>query len=294
MKFISTLLICFLAFPAFAQTRAISGQSAPAFQQALSAWLNGEDLPALEAFSELAKNNNAAAQILLARIARRPNMYAHVTVDMDRKEKIALLRKPGGLSGKSWLTEAQKREPLAAAFLKSERQGDKAAAMSTLFEHGEPQSAILAGMSLVNQGNAEPVIEILAKQGNNLTLDAYFLAQTARQMIKSQHGRYVGSANVFGSSLSAILSNRLHLEWHAPTLPTMLENPEVRKTTAELSQDIESWTPLRNFCTQACSQSAKTCTALGASLMVLHGSFPMRSPVQSIVSNETYWESERI
>lgn len=207
MKFISTLLICFLAFPAFAQTRAISGQSAPAFQQALTAWLNGEDLPALEAFSELAKNNNAAAQILLARIARRPNMYAHVTVDMDRKEKIALLRKPGGLSGKSWLTEAQKREPLAAAFLKSERQGDKAAAMSTLFEHGEPQSAILAGMSLVNQGNAEPVVEILAKQGNNLTLDAYFLAQTARQMIKSQHGRYVGSANVFGSSLSTIPSN---------------------------------------------------------------------------------------
>ena len=165
MKFISTLLICFLAFPAFAQTRAISGQSAPAFQQALTAWLNGEDLPALEAFSELAKNNNAAAQILLARIARRPNMYAHVTVDMDRKEKIALLRKPGGLSGKSWLTEAQKREPLAAAFLKSERQGDKAAAMSTLFEHGEPQSAIWRVCLWLTKETPNPSLKFLPSRG---------------------------------------------------------------------------------------------------------------------------------
>ncbi|MEM7752697.1 MAG: hypothetical protein AAF230_04730, partial [Pseudomonadota bacterium] len=81
----------------------LPGEDGPEFRVALQSWLNRDDLAALEALSVLAESDNRAAQVLLARIAERAEFHCDVTGSLPRKDRIALLRQPGGRSGKSWL-----------------------------------------------------------------------------------------------------------------------------------------------------------------------------------------------
>lgn len=105
----------FLAVPCRAEIPSISGSDVPEFTVAVESWLNGNDLEALEALPSLSRDGNPAAQIVLAGIATRGSFHSHVTSELDRAERIALLRVTGRLSGKSWLTIAENTEPLATA-----------------------------------------------------------------------------------------------------------------------------------------------------------------------------------
>ena len=116
MKSIFPALVALLfacALPAKAVE--IPGQNSPAFQVVLQDWLDGKDRTALAQLAELARQDNRAAQIFLARLAEETHLHAHVTGSLPRAERIALLRQPGGLSGKSWLKAAQVDVPLAVA-----------------------------------------------------------------------------------------------------------------------------------------------------------------------------------
>ncbi|MCX8954030.1 hypothetical protein OU790_11345, partial [Ruegeria sp. NA] len=88
--FVSALL-CLSPIVAFSEVPSLQGQDAPEFIEAVQAWLDGEDLAALRSLSDQAQNGNAAAQILLANIASRSSFHAHVTSEMGRKDRIALL-----------------------------------------------------------------------------------------------------------------------------------------------------------------------------------------------------------
>jgi len=96
---------------------AIKGSEEKSFQSALSNWLSGKDEIALSAFSELAQNENRAAQIFLAEVETKPWLHHRVTKSLTRKSKIALLRNPIGLSGRSWLYSAASDTPLAQYFI---------------------------------------------------------------------------------------------------------------------------------------------------------------------------------
>ena len=189
----------------------LNAQSAD-FDGAVEQWLAGDDLQSLTELGLLARNEDVAAQIFLARIARRPNTFSHITKDLSRKEKITLMRKPGGLSGKSCMSEAAKTSPLAFAFTQSSSKDDKSEALAQLFEAGETQSAIMVGYTLVLQGEADLVIEVLAEQIGQLPLEAFTLVEAAKAMSRSKYGRYVGSASMYGSSLSSQPNSRLRLE----------------------------------------------------------------------------------
>ena len=80
------------------------GHDDPAFQRAVKAWLDDDDQTALPALATLAAEDNRAAQVLLGRIAIRP--MGPWLAGLERKERNALLRAPGGLSGTSWLKVA--------------------------------------------------------------------------------------------------------------------------------------------------------------------------------------------
>ncbi|MBK6468622.1 MAG: hypothetical protein IPF96_18645 [Rhodobacter sp.] len=104
--------------PLAADPPPLSGQSDPAFQAARDLWLDGKEAEALPALAGLAAGGNAAAQVLLGLIDTTPQYQGPWLSAQPRAERIALLRAPGGLSGRNWMREAALTEPLAQAWLR--------------------------------------------------------------------------------------------------------------------------------------------------------------------------------
>lgn len=97
---VSIALLACLSVP----VSALEGRDDPAYQAAAGVWLSGDDYKSLSLLGDLARSGNAAAQILLGLAATR--RLSENIIKLPRKERIHLLRKPGGLSGKSWLKVA--------------------------------------------------------------------------------------------------------------------------------------------------------------------------------------------
>lgn len=287
-------LMLIASSPRHADARDLSGHTHPRFAEAVQMWLAGDDLDALETLSSLAKSGNAAAQILLAQIASRGHMHTHVTGDLPRKDRISLLRIPEGLSGKSWLTEAQKTEPLAAALLQSRRVREEAPAIAALIEYGEPQAALLAANSMLYQGEVSDLIEVLAGLDGQLPDEASVLLLWAlNQRDNRRITRYAGSARVGTLVLGEEEMLKHELAWVAASPRALVEDPDLRARVIPLSDEVRSWTPVKNFCEAHCPQSRQACTAVGASVLSAAGPFSMRSPAESLISNDVYWSSAR-
>ena len=94
----------------------MKGQDAPRFQEALALWLAEDDETALPEFAALAAEGNRAAQVLLAHIDVAVPLQGPWLASLPRAERIALMRQPGGVSGKSWMAAAAVDTPLAAAW----------------------------------------------------------------------------------------------------------------------------------------------------------------------------------
>lgn len=294
-----TVLACLfwivtLATMAVAQSP-LKGSDAPALQNAVSLWLDGQDKDALDSMARLARADNRAAQILLAAIAETGKLHFHVTKDMPRKDRIALLRVPKGLSGKSWLTQAQEDEPLAVALQQSTRTGEKAPAVAALFELGEPTRALLAAQSMLLQGQGPQVVQILLALDDKLPDEAsVLLAWALMQSSGIGNGRYVGSARTGSLSVDNPLYEVSQMAWTGIGPRPLMEDKAVRDQALRLHDKVDAWTPVRQFCETHCGETSAACTAVGVSLLSGGGPFPMRSPLESLISNETYWQSPRI
>ena len=293
--FLFALLCLVLASASHADNYVVTGQKSPAFINAKEDWLAGNDLIALQALSKLSRDGNPAAQILLASIATRGHLHAHVTSELQRKERIALLRYPKGLSGKSWLTEAEKTEPLATALLQSARVGEKGAAIAALIEMGEAQTALLAGNGMLLSGGAVELLSVLQGMDDKLPYEASFLLIRALSFFDlNGNTGYTGSARIPLYTAGDEQFLAAQMAWVPPNPAQIMGNKEVRQRAIDLRTQVESWTPMTQFCDNNCPSSAGTCTAVGVSLLYGGGPFGMRSPLQSIISNEVYWSSERI
>jgi hypothetical protein len=117
MRFLA-LAILFLGFAAGTATAApIAGQDAPRYRAALELWLDDDEAGALPELADLATEGNRAAQVLLALIDRTTAAQGPWLVARERAERLALMRAPGGMSGRSWLSEAAADTPLAQLWL---------------------------------------------------------------------------------------------------------------------------------------------------------------------------------
>lgn len=90
---------------------------------AIAAWLAEDDATALPALSALARAGDEDAMLALGVIEPRTWESDYVR-GLDRTQRIALLRKPGGLSGESWLKSVKGRRALAEAFELAQQKGD--------------------------------------------------------------------------------------------------------------------------------------------------------------------------
>lgn len=107
------------------------------FDSAIDRWLAGDDIAALADLKTLSEAGDADAQIFLGQIATRAIYWPLHLADLPRRDRNALLRAPGGLSGKSWTAVAAQTDPRARAFDAAVRPGAKTEALLTLLEMGE-------------------------------------------------------------------------------------------------------------------------------------------------------------
>jgi hypothetical protein len=137
---VALLGVWLLPAPAAPAIAEIPGADAPELAAAIDLWLeSGEDV-ALIAFAELARDGNDAARLLLATIDKTPSLQGPWLANLAREERIALLRQPGGLSGRSWL-HALADLPLGAAWLSLMDPARGAEAVVSLIDLGEARAA---------------------------------------------------------------------------------------------------------------------------------------------------------
>ena len=95
----------------------IDGQEDARFQSALALWLEDDEETALPEFAALAAGGNRAAQVLLTLIDTDLSFQGPWLAGLSRQQRNALLRAPGGLSGRSWMQAAAEDTPFAELWL---------------------------------------------------------------------------------------------------------------------------------------------------------------------------------
>jgi len=119
----------------------LRGQDDARFQSALALWLADAEETALPELAALAAEGNRAAQLLLAQIDVTPSFHGPWLSGLPRAERSALLRAPGGLSGRSWMQAAAEDTPLARLLLVQNTPAVTAETALALAEMGEFRAA---------------------------------------------------------------------------------------------------------------------------------------------------------
>lgn len=132
---------------------AISGVGAAAFREARDAWLADDEAAALPRLALLAEAGNDAARLMLALIDKRPELQGPFLALLPRAERIALLRRPGGISGQSWLPLLE-GAPLAEAWRALLLPGQEAQAIAAFTALGETRAARAALLAQGARANA--------------------------------------------------------------------------------------------------------------------------------------------
>lgn len=148
MRILAVLLSLVLLAPSGVRAAEVRGQDDPGFRTALALWLSDDDETALPALAALASGGNRAAQVLLAQIDGTVTLQGPWLAGLDRTERNALLRAPGGLSGRSWLQAAAGDTPLARLWLVAQTPDATTQTALALAGTGEHRSARSALMSL--------------------------------------------------------------------------------------------------------------------------------------------------
>jgi hypothetical protein len=105
---------------------AVAGPAAAdTFDDAVADWVAADDAAAMPALKALAEGGDTRAMLFLGAIEPRPLVTGYM-LDLDRQTRNALMRQPGGLSGRSWLVAIPEDDPLRmmADALMAARDGD--------------------------------------------------------------------------------------------------------------------------------------------------------------------------
>ena len=295
------LLACLLAGPATADRPPVPGEDVAEFVEARDAWLDGDDLTALTSLKGLAQGGNTAAQILLARIGEEPHMHRHLTADMKRAERIALLRQPGGVSGKSWLRAAVVESDLASALVLRNVafnavdgvSPEAVAAARVLLDYGEVELATEIAFKLIDEVFLNETLNFLDTYAGDLSPVADKLrASVLLTLAPSQEDAYEMRAQAEGILDAMPPEKRLAL---AELYPWQVEdNPELQTLLIRYAELVPDWAPMRDICETSCAPSYDTCLLAGATSLGYARRFPFLSPLTTLVPNGEYWSSARM
>jgi len=314
------LVILALGLTTAAVAQPIPGAEAPGFVGARALWLAGDDLPALQALAGLAREGNTAAQMLLSQIALATYTHAHVTAGMDRRDRIALLRQEGGLSGRDWMQAAAEAHPLATAYWASRAPiaDDLAIAENVrLFvQYGDRRHALLAISESVNYAthdrarNAEVMARIYADSLGPAGIWLWTLAlseaafrgptrlpATVRTMddFLEYLGQYRTPEAAFAWQGTSVLRRFLADPQDPPYGVTWTEVSSYEDTVRAMIANLPDVAPLAGFCAENCPDAVAACQVDVAEIYSLGDGFPypFASPLPAVISDSEYQTSRR-
>lgn len=289
-----------LALPSQAE---IAGESEPAYRVALDLWLSGDDAAALPAFSALALDGNTAAQVFLGALEPNSELYRRVTDPMDRKARIALMRKEGGLSGKSWLTVAAESEPVARLILDLRDFEKGGAAAEAALEAGLIRPLIGALLSLLNRADYTNLPLMLDER-----LKPFLGPMVEGQVLGLSEGYIVQGARNVPSKEGLIELVRM---MRAPPAITPGDRylwrpfaeggrvPEDPKVLAAMARNIAATPQMEPFaavCASVCPGAEADCVyeiAIGNMAVAGATFLPALSPVEPLVTSQEYAAAPR-
>lgn len=139
----------------------IDGVDDPDFRKALAFWLDGNDANSIPGFAALAHDNNTASQILLALVDKTATWQGPMIALLPRAERIELLRAPGAMSGRSWMTVASESNQIAQDWVALWQMQGGVDVAERFAEMGEARAARTALLMTANRqgtGFAPPVL----------------------------------------------------------------------------------------------------------------------------------------
>lgn len=271
--------LLWLLLPCAPRAAEIAGADDPRFAAAFDLWLADDDSAALPALSALAGEGNRAAQVVLALTDAFPPLQGPWLARLPRAERIALMRQPGGLSGRTWMEAAAVDTPLAAAWLSLWRDParDEIALARAFAAMGEPQavSDTLFTMGLGDGGGLAALAD-----------DPIFPPSLRFLIWRDWAGDPVNEPRI-AEEVAAL----------PPGDPQIMvvtgRQPSAAERAAWLAEAAPA-APLRSFCDVVCPGSRTTC--LDAAF-ALHGNNPeidaFGSPMESLISSERWATTPR-
>ena len=159
---VSLLLLLTGIWPVHAQH--IAGIDAPEFRRALALWLDGDDENSIPVFAALAQDNNTASQVLLSLVDKTAALQGPMIVLLPRAERSALLRAPGGFSGRNWMNIAAQNNLYAKHWVSLWQMENGIAVAKGFAAMDEPRATRNALLMTVNRQGAGFEPHLLAEE----------------------------------------------------------------------------------------------------------------------------------
>ncbi len=261
-------LLLHIATPSQAELL-VPGSDDSRFVAALERWLDADEQEALPALSDLAAQEVVAAQMLLALIDKSAALQGPHLTALPRAERIALLRQPGGLSGRSWIHAAAEASPLAELYLRKWQMTEDVEMIARFAEAGEDRASREAALVLASRRERGFAPEVIAQPWfpdslRHLTPDRALARAEAAELPSGHPMRRFASERVPADALR---------DWLA-------EAPLAR--------------PLRAACTSVCGDTRAQCTlALYKALGSYDSLAMMGSPSVALVPEQRFVDSPR-
>ncbi len=245
------------------------GAESPDFQSALDRWLQNDEEYALSAFAALAGDGNKAAQLLLGRIDKTPAHQGPWLAHLPRADRLALLRQPGGLSGRSWL-RALDDHPLGKAWLSLVTPSAGPELIATFAELNEPRAAreamvILAarehsGLREIDPAEIDPEL-------------IYLLWRSADDARRAELLDHVAADSPQRAFLDSTLDRAQLEDWLAGSA---------------------IGAPIDAVCAKYCTDSRAACLSAGYLALASHNALlTLGSPVEALVSQDRFLNTPR-
>ena len=255
--------------PAAASEPVIAGADAPALIAALDLWLDDAEDRALPEIATLAGDGNKAARLLLAVIDKTPSLQGPWLAYLSRSERIALLRQPGGLSGRSWF-HALGNHPLGAAWQAIMLPDAGPEVVDTFVEFGEQRAA------------REALVVLTARE--HPALDTIPLESVDPELL---YLLWRGT----NDDRRAALFDRVARD--SPQRVLMGGRPEDARLLDWLSQS-EAGAPLVAVCAFHCTATRERCLGGAYAALASHNALlVLGSPVEALIPQDEFLASPR-
>ncbi len=274
----AALLSLQILAPLRATAAPISGQTDPRFQQAMADWLDDDDAASLPVFAALAAEDNRAAQVMLGLIEINTPLHGPWLARLPRAERRALMRQPGGLSGRSWMAAAAPDTPLAAAWVALWSSGGKVdpatvRAFAALGEDWAVRQALIA----MGVGDGA---------GVGALADEPFYPPPLRFLVWRDWARDPAMRPRIAAEIAALPPGD-------PQARTQTGEPAPAADRAAWLAEARPFALMRAFCAAACPADPPSCVAAAYAFDQNPELQDFGSPVETLVSSDAWHASPR-